>query len=394
MARIILFTGKGGVGKTCSSAATALKCSEYGHRTLVISTDAAHSLADVFDQPLAPEPRLIRDNLWAQESDVFYNMERYWGTLQNWYESVLAWEGVDSIRAEEMAIAPGMDELSSLLWILDHHQSGRFDSIIIDCAPTAETLRLLSLPEIGRWWFEKLFPLSRRATSIARPVLRRLTKLPVPDEQIFDAAEDLFDRMERIQALLSDPQQTSARIVVNPEKMVLNEAQNSYTYLSLYGYLTDMVVCNRVIPACGEEDYFYSWFQSQQCYLEQARAMFSPLQISCIPFMEQEVMGLKMLERVGTVLYGDQDPARFYYQGKSFHIEAIDGGYRMDLPIPNVEKSELSLVEADQQLIIELPRYRRNLLLPRVLIGRPILSAKMDKGWLHVIFGEKRHGHE
>jgi arsenite-transporting ATPase len=246
--RVILFTGKGGVGKTTVAAATALHSSRLGHRTVVLSTDAAHSLGDSFDTPLGPEPKLIGDKLWAQETDVEYNLRKHWGTVEGWLRSLLQWRGLDELVADEIAILPGMDELSALLWINQHCGSGDYDVVIVDCAPTGETLKLLSFPDVAGWWVEKMLPIHRRVVGVLRPVLRPFTDLPLPGDDVYAAGEDLFRRLEELHALLADPDISSVRLVVNAEKMVIKEAQRTFTYLNLYGYATDAVVCNRLLP--------------------------------------------------------------------------------------------------------------------------------------------------
>src|SRR2546426_2404380 len=234
--RIIVYTGKGGVGKTSVAAATALLCAERGQRTLVISTDVAHSLADSFDLLLGGEPTLIAANLWGQESDVYYNVRRYWGTVQRYVQSVFRWRGLDDVLAEEMTVLPGMDELSSLLWIAEHHDSGKYDVIVVDAAPTGETVRLLSLPEAGRWWLERIFPIQRRAMQIAGPVLRRVMGVPVPDDSVFAAGEGLFPRLDHMQQLLADQGKSSVRPRLKPGKMGSKEAQRPLPAFPLFWF--------------------------------------------------------------------------------------------------------------------------------------------------------------
>lgn len=389
---MILYTGKGGVGKTSVAAATALRASERGQRTLVLSTDSAHSLGDSLDLALGPEPVRVADNLWAQESDVYHSIQKYWGTIQRWLESVLAWEGLDTVMAEEMAVIPGMDELANLLWILEHHQTGAYDVIVVDCAPTAETFRLLSFPESGRWWLEKIFPVSRRVSGLARPVLRRFTDLPMPDEEVFDAVEDLFSRMKRIQELLTNPSLASVRLVIQAEKMVIKEAQRAYTFLGLFGYPVDLVVCNRLLPASTVGGYFDAFRAAQQRYLQQARETFAPVPVLEAPFFDQEVVGLAMLGRLADALFGDADPSQFFYQGKTFSIDRVGEEYVLETSVPMIARSQLSLLEAGEELVIQAGPYRRNLLLPRMLVGRSIQAARLDDGKLQIRFGGNGRG--
>lgn len=382
------------MGKTSTAAATALRCSQQGLRTLVLSTDAAHSLGDSLDAELGPEPIKVADKLWAQESDVYFSIDKYWGTIQDWLQSVFAWEGLDTVMAEEMAVVPGMDELASLLWILEHQQTGQFDVIVVDCAPTAETFRLLSFPESGRWWLEKIFPVSRRVSGLARPVLRRFTDLPMPDDRVFDAIENLFERMKRIQALLTNPDISSVRLVINAEKMVIKEAQRAYTYLGLYGYPIDLVVCNRLMPDDAADGYFASFREGQQKYLGLARETFAPVPVKGVPFFDREVVGLEMLGRVADELFGAESPAGIYYHGRTFTIEKARDGYLLETSVPLAERKDLSLLEAGEELVISVGRYRRNLLLPRVLVGKPVAGAKLEDGRLQIRFGGNGRGRD
>lgn len=381
------------------AAATALRSSQRGLRTIVLSTDAAHSLGDCFDVELAPEPVLLAPNLWGQESDVYYNIDKYWGTVQRWLQSVLAWEGVDSVLAEEIVVLPGMEELASLLWILEHQRSGDYDTIIVDCAPTAETFRLLTFPEAGRWWMDKIFPLSRRVSGVAGPLLRRLTDLPVPTDEVFLATEHLLAQIRGVQDLLSDPSTTSIRLVVNPENMVIKEAQRAYTSLSLYGYLTDLVVCNRVLPEQARDSYFRPAWEQQQGHLQTIDATFEPVPVRRVPFFDHEVTGMASLDILAGALFGEEDPARFFWEGKPFTIERLAGDgrrtsdqpegaeYMLRLNVPLAQREDLSLLEAGDELVISIGQYRRNLLLPRALHGRTVLSAKLAHDTLSVWFG-------
>jgi len=385
--RIILYTGKGGVGKTSTAAATALRCAQRGQRTIVMSTDMAHSLADSFDVPLSSEPIEVAPNLWAQESDVFYNIARYYGEIQEWIRSLFTWRGLDDVMAEEMAVVPGMDELASLFWIAEHHDSGRYDTIIVDCAPTGETLRLLALPESARWWIEKIFPIQRRLNKIAGPVVQRMTGMPMPGDKVFAAGEELFGRLDRIHTLLSDPAVSSVRLVMNAEKMVIKEAQRTYTYVNLFGYVVDLVVCNRVLPAAAGGAYFDAWRAQQARYNEMIEAGFNPLPIKRAPYFEQEVVGLEMLERLGEKLFGHEDPAQRYYHGRTYDVHREGKDYILDLSLPFVEKGQVFARRLGDELLLEVGTYRRTLILPRTLADLPLGKASMDAGHLSIVFG-------
>lgn len=390
--RIILYTGKGGVGKTSTAAATALRCAERGQRTIVMSTDLAHSLADSFDRPLSPEPIQVAPNLWAQESDVYYNVAKYYSVIQDWMHSLFTWRGLDDVMAEELAVVPGMDEVASLFWIAEHHDTGLYDTIIVDCAPTGETLRLLAMPESARWWLEKVLPVQRRLAQVAGPVVRRMTGMPVPDRAIFDAGEDLFRRLDRMHTLLADPDLTTVRLVVNAEKMVIKEAQRTFTYLNLYGYAVDLVVCNRMLPDEADGGYFATWRRQQARHWQLLEEGFTPLPIRTIPYFEQEVVGLEMLRRLGEALFGEGDPSALYYRGRTYEVRRQDGRYLLEMALPFVEKAEVSAKRLGDELLVHAGAYRRTLTLPRALTDLPIESASMQDGKLRIAFGGKDHG--
>ncbi len=391
MARVLLCTGKGGVGKTSIAAATALLCAERGYRTIVISTDMAHSLADVFDLPLGPEPKRIASNLWGQESDVFHNVRKYWGTIQAYIASVFQWRGLDEVLAEEMTVLPGMDELASLLWIAEHSDQGKYDVIVVDAAPTGETLRLLSLPEASRWWLEKIFPIERRISQLAGPVVRRVIGMPVPDDSVFAAGEELFHKLERMHELLSDPARTSVRVVLNLEKMVIKEAQRSFTYFHLYGYATDLVICNRVLPADAGA-YFEAWQEAQRRYWPTVEEAFSPVPVRGVPLFEREVVGLEMLRRLGAALFADRDPTEFFYRGRPYRVRRENGGWVLSLDLPFTTKAEVSLARHADELVLQVGSWRRNLILPRALVDAPTRGAKFEDHTLNIHFAAPPRG--
>lgn len=385
--RIILYTGKGGVGKTSVAAATALRCAELGHRTVVLSTDTAHSLSDSFDTELGPEPVQVAANLWGQEVDVYYSMGQHWDALQRYMAAVFSWRGVENMLAEEVAVIPGMEEGASLLWVEQHHREGKYDVMVVDCAPTAETLRLLSLPDVGRWWFERLFPIGRKATLALAPLARPLLdNIPLPDAETFEAAAGLFDELDQVHHLLADPGTSSMRLVVNPEKMVIKEAQRTYTYLNLYGYVTDSIICNRVMPATAAGSYFEGWLGRQDKYMQMIEEAFAPLPIRTAPYFEQEVVGRQMLDRLAEALFGQEDPATIFFKGQAYQIDPNGTGYELTVPLPFSDKKDVSLLRKGSELTLQVGAYRRSFMLPRVLAEREARGARFEDHALHVRF--------
>ena len=388
MSRIVLFTGKGGVGKTTIATATAMCAAKHGYKTIVMSTDAAHSLGDSLDCPLGPEPVSISPNLWAQESDILYNIETHWGTVKKWLAALMAWRGVDEIVAEEIAVLPGMEELANLLWVYYYEQKQEYDVIVVDCAPTGESLRLLTFPEVAQWWLNKLLPVGRRLMPITYPIVHRFTDMPLPDEQIFSTIDDLFHQLDGLHTLLTNPQVTTIRLVLNPEKMVIREAQRTYTYLNLYGYPTDAVICNRLIPQSADGSYWEGWKEAQVEYLQLIEECFSPLPILKVPLLKSEVIGMEALEEIGRLLYKEDDPTRLLFEGKPMSIEQDNGGYVLTLELPFIAKGDVSLMRSGDELVVTIGNQRRSILLPQVLLGRESKGAKLDTGRLHIRFGE------
>lgn len=391
--RIILYMGKGGVGKTSMAAATALRSAEKGHKTIVFSTDAAHSLADSFDIPLAAEPTPIIPNLWGQEMEVGHELDANWRTVQDWLAAVFTWRGMDAMVAEEVAVLPGMEELVNLLYVDRYHAEGNYDVMVVDCAPTGETLRLLGFPEVLRWWMEHLYPAGRVAAGLIRPLMRPL-RMPFPEEKVLDSVEELYAKLNRMHHILTDNSKTSVRLVLNAEKMVIKEAQRSYTYLGLYGYHTDLVICNRLVPDQVTDGYFAAWKESQSRYYQMIEEAFSPLPILKVPLLDHEVLGLPMLRAVADILFGDEDPAAFFYQGQAQEVRKEDGNYVLSLALPFASKEEVSLSLHGDELLVQVGRYRRSILLPRTLVGLQPAGARFrdQEQRLEITFPDSREG--
>jgi len=386
--RTILYTGKGGIGKTSVAVATARRCAAAGLRTVVMSTDPAHSLSDSLEAELGGEPTPCGDNLFGQEVQAQEEMERNWDGVQEWLGELMTDRGVDAISAEELTVPPGMDELFSLLQIKRHHEEDAFDCLIVDCAPTGETLQLLMFPDAARWWLDKVFPWERRAMRLARPLLQPMMDVPLPTDEVFASIKDLLLDIEGMKRVLTDSSVTSMRIVLNLEKMVVKEAKRAFTYLSLFGYVTDAVVVNRLLPEGLQDDLFRKWQQIHQRYAGEVESSFSPLPILNVPLFDEEVVGEKMLLRMADAVYGQRDPAEHFYEGSSQRVEKVGAEYVLSLKVPFVDRSEIELSRHDGELFVTIGNYRREIALPRVLAQRETKGAAMEDGELKVRFGK------
>src|SRR6266496_222619 len=389
--RILLFTGKGGVGKTTVAAATAVRAAAAGQRTLIMSTDPAHSLADSFDIPLTARAQQIAPDLWAEQIDAQERLESNWRDIQEFVVSFLNWAGVDAIEAEELSVIPGLDEIFSLTDVKHHADSGRYDLLVVDCAPTAETLRLLSLPEVMNWYIERIFPVERRVVKTIRPLLTRITTMPIADDRIFQAVERLHRSLEGVRQLLTNERMSSVRLVVNPEKMVIAEARRTYTYLSLFGYRVDAVVVNRIIPDEVVDPYFGKWKDVQAEHLATVHESFEPLPILTARLFDREMIGIPLLVEMGDEVYGDQDATDILYRDEPIKVRKRGTGYVMSMRLPFVSRDEMDIHRRGEELFVRVGSYKRNLILPQTLKRMVVREANFAGDHLEILFGRAPH---
>ena len=387
--RIILYTGKGGVGKTSVAAATARRCAASGLRTVVLSTDPAHSLSDSLSAPLGAEPTLVSDDLWGQEVQAQREMEVHWGAVRRWLGQLLADRGVMDVAAEELTVPPGMDELFSLLQIKRHHESGEFDAIIVDCAPTGETLRLLSFPEIAQWWLEKVFPWERRMVAAARPWARTLLDLELPSQEVFADVHRLVRNLIAMNEILRDGARATIRLVMNPDRMVIVEAQRTFTYLNLYGYLTDAVVVNRVFPD-DVDGYFGGWRERQQEHLRLVEDGFAPVPVLTARYFDEEVIGDRMLDRLAGELFADRRPEDVLHTELAHEVFSSDGHTVLRLRMPFAERGDVGLKKVGSELVVTVGHEKRTIILPSALARQRPSGARLEGGSLEVSFEDVR----
>ncbi|MDQ3978720.1 MAG: ArsA family ATPase [Actinomycetota bacterium] len=386
--RILLFTGKGGVGKTTVAAATALATAQRGLRTIVLSTDPAHSLADAFALPLGADPTPVTHGLWGQQLDAQKRLEEAWGELQVYVTEVLGWVGLDEVTAEELSVVPGLDEVFALSDIKDHATSGEWDVVVVDCAPTAETIRLLSLPEILSWYLSHIFPVSRAVAGAIRPVVSRISNLPIPSEEVFQATLRFALRLDGVRDVLADGTRTTARLVVNPERMVVAEARRTYTYLSLFGYRTDAVVVNRLLPEAVSDPWFHQWRAAHAEHLASIAAAFAPLPLLRAELAAEEVVGLDRLRRFADKLYAETDPVAILHEGEPMRVVAGANGERvLSLQLPLAEPGDLDVGRRDSELLVRVGSWRRAMMLPDSLSRRPTAGARLVGDRLEITFG-------
>jgi arsenite/tail-anchored protein-transporting ATPase len=390
--RLILMTGKGGVGKTSVAAATGLRCAELGYKTLVLSTDPAHSLADSFDLELGHEPIQVRPNLWGAELDALMELEGNWGAVKRYITQVLQARGLDGVQAEELAILPGMDEIFGLVRMKRHYDEGTYDVLIIDSAPTGTALRLLSLPEVGGWYMRKFYkPLqavSVMLRPLVEPIFRPIVGFSLPDKEVMDAPYEFYEQIEALQKVLMDNTTTSVRLVANPEKMVIKESLRAHAYLSLYNVSTDMVIANRIIPEEVTDPFFKRWKESQEKYRQELHDNFAPLPVKEVPLFSEEMCGMEALDRLKEVLYpNNEDPSQVYYKETTMRIvSAGSNEYSLELYLPGIPKDKVQLNKTGDELNIRIGNHRRNLVLPQALAALQPSGAKMEEDFLKIKF--------
>lgn len=388
--RTILYTGKGGVGKTSVAAATARRCAAAGLRTIVLSTDPAHSLADALQTPLGARPVSAGPNLDAQQVSAQDELERNWSAVREWAGGILVERGVERISAEELTVPPGMDELFSLLQLKRHHESGEYDIVIVDCAPTGETLRLLSFPDVARWWLTKVFPQQSRLMEAARPFARAVLDVSLPGEAVLDEIQGLTRNLIAMNEILRDTEHVSLRLVMNPDRMVIDEARRTFTYLNLYGFLTDAVIVNRVFPS-DVGAYFASWRERQQEHLKVVRDGFAPVPVLCAPYFPEEVMGSDALDRLGDALFADVDAAAVLHASLTQELVLSEDGARLRLDLPFAEKGEVALKKIGRELIVRVGGHKRALILPPAVADYRPSGATLADGALHITFDLPAH---
>lgn len=390
--RVILFTGKGGVGKTTVASATALHLSKLGQRVVITSADPAHSLSDVTQKTLGSEPVTIAANCDAQQLDARERFEEHWTEIREWLLELFQWAGVKSIEAEELAVLPGIDELFSLIEVESLIATGDYDTIVVDCAPTAETIRLLALPEMLGWYMDRLFPASRRLTKLVGPLVSRVTALPVASDAVFASGLDFYNRIERVKAVLLNPDITTVRLVLNPERVVVAEARRTHTYLSLFGYHVDAAIINRVLPAPQElepvplDSWVSEWRDAQQEQLERIHQDFSSLTLFQAPHSGREIIGISALTEFGHALWHDHDPREVCQHHDLFSLDRNGDEYVLTLELPHVESDDVDLTLVANELQVTIGPYRRHLALPDMLLTTEIKSAKLNHGELRIVF--------
>ncbi len=391
--RIILYSGKGGVGKTSISAATGLELARRGYKTLVMSVDPAHSLSDAFDLDKdlmdreAGRPVNVAKNLWIQEVDVLQEISRHWDSVYAYVAALLNVSGLEQTLAEELAIFPGMEEVSSLLYVNQYVREKTFEVILLDCAPTGESLRFVSIPTTLEWYMSKIFKLERRVASVVRPMVQSFTRVPLPEEKYFENLGELHRKLSGIDKLMADPAITTVRLVTNPEKIVLKETQRAFTYFCLYGLTVDAVIINRILPPDACNNFFRAWKDTQERWIHAVEEFFAPVPVWHVPMFQDEVLGVERLKRLGRVLYSSRDPAKCFFGEAPYRFRKVDGQYHLHLRLPFVSAEHVDLYKKLDELVIRVGGYKRHVALPQRVARCEPLSARVKEGELTVVMG-------
>lgn len=378
---IILFTGKGGVGKTTVAAMTAIKSSNLGYRTLIISTDPAHSLSDSFQFQLSSEPTKVSEKLYGMEVNVEYELKKHWNVIKDYLLLFFKSQGIEDVIAEELAILPGFDELASLLNLLDYYEKRSYDVIILDCAPTGETLRLLSVPEVAKWYMNRFFGIEKKLMKIVKPLAEPLIKIPLPSEEIMDRVQEMYIKIGRVKDLL-ESDEAVVRIVMNPEKMVIKESERAFTYLNLFGYTVDCIIVNKVFPPTAGE-FFADWIRMQEEYMKQIRESF-PVPIVSIPFQRSEIVGEKLYELAEKLF--DFDPTKRLISEKPMNIEKIGDDFVLKIKAPFIRKEEIEIYRRGEELMIVAGQWKRTIFLPQALALKDTIGASFNNHQIQIKF--------
>ena len=396
--RIIFFAGKGGVGKTSVAAATGIKAAEMGQKTVIMSLDVAHSLSDIFDldRNLLDKNRgklvKVGKGLWIQEMDILEEIGKNWGDIHKYLSLLLNTTGLDEILAEELAILPGMEEISLLLYINRYVLEKKFDVIILDCAPTGESLRFISIPTALEWYIKKIFKMERTIAKYARPIAKKLYDVPLPGDDYFAAIQYLFERLRGVDKILTDPQTTTVRLITNPEKIVLKETQRAFMYFCLYKMNIDGIIMNRIIPDNVNDTYFKDRMKSQKQYIEKAEEYFSPIPLFPVNLFRDEVLGYESLKSLAGQIYGDKNPLDRFFEGEPYNLSKEDGEYRLVMKLPFLMKKDVELSRVSDELIVRVGSFKRHVLLPRQVAAAKSVRARMEDRHLYIHFREDDHG--
>ena len=389
--RILLFSGKGGVGKTSLAAATGVKLAQLGYRTLVMSIDPAHSLADSFDLGAdlfhipTSDPLTIDEHLSIFELNIQKEVKRHWQEISAYVTSVLRTTGISGVEAEELAILPGMEELSAMMYINQYRREERYDVVVLDAAPTAESMRFISMPTTLDWYMKHIFPFQRNVLKAVRPIANKVAPFELPTDKYFVNIRDLFEKLEGVDEILEDPGITSVRLVTNPEKMVLRETQRAFVYFSLHGLTVDTVIVNRVLPAEVMDAWFNEWHQSQQEILSEIEEYFAPVPVKRVPLFSHEVLGRQRLEDLARVLYSEgEDPAAVTRTEKPYTFGKQDGVYEVRILLPFASKGEVGLFKKGDELVVEIGTFRRHIGLPRSMAALLPARARLESQILTV----------